>query len=61
MPSEDTKSSKIHPSLSAELHKLLELLARKGPYGANKTQVAQYLIQKGVDDLVRDQVLKLGD
>lgn len=61
MANDDAKPSKVHPVLSAEMHEILERLVKKGPYGTSKTQVAQYLIQRGVDDLVRAHVIKLDD
>lgn len=57
-PSDDPPG-KVNPTLSAETIKCLEFLARMGRYGKTKTEVAGYLIIRGIDDLTRAGTLPL--
>lgn len=51
------ESKTVQPTLSPLQHGYLEALIEKG-YGKNKSEVARYLIQREIDDLLRSGVLK---
>lgn len=48
---------KVHPTISVQTADYLKQLVDLGAYGNNPTAVAAYLIQRGIDDLLRTQVL----
>jgi hypothetical protein len=48
----------VEPRLPPELFSRLERLVEIGTYGSNPTEVARYLIVRGIDDLIRAGVLK---
>jgi hypothetical protein len=50
-------NSKVGMTLSPDSHKCLEILAKMGRYGSNKTAVATYLVTRALDDLTREGVL----
>lgn len=45
--------------LSPQLHRYLDQLLVLG-YGATTTDVARYLIDRGIDDLLRSKIIGLG-
>ncbi|MEE2690708.1 MAG: hypothetical protein VX640_04110 [Pseudomonadota bacterium] len=50
-------SKTVQPTLSPAQHEQLEQLRKKG-YGKSKSEVARYLIQRELDDLIRAGVVK---
>ena len=50
-------SKTVQPTLSSLQNEYLEQLIEKG-YGKSKSEVARYLIQREIDDLLRSGVLK---
>jgi hypothetical protein len=52
-----TQSRKVEPTIPVPAYARLERLAKMGLYGANPSEVARYLIIRGLDDLTRDRVL----
>jgi hypothetical protein len=50
-------NGKVNPTLPADAIRCLEALAQMGRYGGTKTEVAAYLITRGLDDLTRTGVL----
>jgi hypothetical protein len=54
-----SKSDKIQPVLHPQATEQLDYLATLGPYGATKTEVARYLIYRGLDDLIRANVVQV--
>jgi hypothetical protein len=57
-PRNDEPTRKVEPRLPAEAFNQLESLVEIGTYGSNPTEVARYLIIRGLDDLLRSGVLK---
>ena len=53
------KVLKVQPTISAQQMEYLEQLVEVGNYGNTPTAVAQYLIQRGIDDLLGRPVLTL--
>lgn len=51
------ETEKVQPTVSAQTYAFLEELVDIGPYGNTPTAVAAYLIQRGIDDLIRGSVL----
>jgi len=51
------ETGKVHPTISVQTAEYLKQLVDIGVYGNNPTAVAAYLIQRGIDDLIRTQVL----
>jgi hypothetical protein len=49
---------KVQPTVSAQTLAFLNELVEIGNYGNTPTAVAAYLIQRGIDDLLRDKVLE---
>jgi hypothetical protein len=49
---------KVQPTVSAQTLAFLNQLVGIGNYGNTPTAVAAYLIQRGIDDLLRDKVLE---
>lgn len=49
---------KLEIGLAVEVHELLARLSKIGGYGTTPTEVARYLLQRGIDDLRRAQVFK---
>lgn len=45
-------SKKVQPTLSAQFRHYLDQMVELG-YGKTPTEAAQYLIERGIDDLVR--------
>jgi hypothetical protein len=45
-------SRKVQPTLSAQFRRYLDQMVELG-YGKTPTEAAQYLIDRGIDDLVR--------
>ena len=53
---------KLEIGLAVEVHECLLRLSKIGGYGNNATEVARYILQRGIDDLRRADVLsKRGD
>lgn len=52
-----TQSRKVEPTIPVPAYSRLARLAKMGLYGATPTEVARYLIIRGLDDLTRDKVL----
>ena len=48
---------KVQPSISRQTFNFLEQLVDIGNYGNTPTAVATYLIQRGIDDMLRDKLL----
>jgi hypothetical protein len=46
--------------LTVQQRRVLQIMAEAGVVGASEEEVAIYLITRGIDDLMRDGVLKLG-
>ena len=53
----DNESRKVHPTITVQATGYFQHLVKIG-YGKNRTEVAAYLIQRGLDDLIRTGVLK---
>jgi hypothetical protein len=51
-------TTKVHPTISVQNMEHLKNLVGKGPYGNNPTAAALYLINRGIDDLIREGVLE---
>jgi hypothetical protein len=47
-------------SLTTQQRRILQIMADCGVSGASEEEVAVYLIVRGIDDLMRSGVLKLG-
>ena len=58
-PTARREDRKVNPTLPANVMRRLEVLAEMSLYGPTKTEVAAYLIRRGVDDLIRNGVLRL--
>jgi hypothetical protein len=58
-PARADSTEKVNPTLPANVVRCLDALAETGLYGSTKTEVAAYLIVRGVDDLVRAGTLRL--
>ena len=52
-----TPSRKVEPSIPADAYACLQRLATLGRFGGNPTEVARYLLIRGIDDLTRTGVL----
>jgi hypothetical protein len=50
------KSRKVQPVLSAQFRRYLDQLRVLG-YGKTPTEVARYLIDRGIDDLIRAKTI----
>lgn len=60
-PAHEQPPRHVKPSLPADAYACLQWLARNmGRYGNNPTEVARYLILRGIDDLTRGGVLPKG-
>jgi hypothetical protein len=59
-PRNDEPTRKVEPRLPSLAYTQLESLVEIGTYGSNPTEVARYLIIRGLDDLLRSGVLKQG-
>jgi hypothetical protein len=57
-PKNDEPTRKVEPRLPAAAYIQLESLVEIGTYGSNPTEVARYLIIRGLDDLLRSGMLK---
>ena len=53
------KSRKVQPVLSAQFRRYLDQLVDLG-YGKTPTEAAQYLIDRGIDDLIRSKTIGPG-
>jgi hypothetical protein len=51
------QSKKIHPMLSEQFHTYLGQLVDVG-YGNTPTDAARYLIERGIDDLIRSKTIR---
>lgn len=58
-PRNEVPTRKVEPRLPAATFSKLEQLVEIGTYGDNPTEVARYLIIRGIDDLIRAQVLRI--
>jgi hypothetical protein len=56
-PKSDHPGRKVEPTLPADAYACLSLLAKRKRLGSNPTEVARYLILRGLDDLTRRGVL----
>jgi hypothetical protein len=54
----DKPPKKLEIGLPVEVHESLLRLSKIGGYGTTPTDVARYLLQRGIDDLRRADVLK---
>jgi hypothetical protein len=52
---------KLEIGLAPEVHDCLQRLCKIGGYGTTPTEVARYVLQRGIDDLRRAGVLKHSD
>ena len=50
------KSRKVQPVLSAQFRRYLDQLVKLG-YGKTPTDAARYLIDRGIDDLIRSKTI----
>jgi hypothetical protein len=57
-PRNEEPTRKVEPRLHPKAFAQLEKLAEIGTYGSTATDVARYLITRGLDDLIRAGVLK---
>ena len=57
-PKNITPTRKIYPTVSFQTVQYLNDLIEIGSYGNSEAEVAAYLIQRGIDDLLRSQVLR---
>ncbi len=48
---------KVQPTISKQMLSFLEQLVDIGNYGNTPTAVASYLIQRGIDDMLRAKLL----
>jgi hypothetical protein len=48
---------KVHPTISAQTLGYLDQLVTIGNYGNTPTSAAGYLIQRGIDDMLRAKLL----
>jgi hypothetical protein len=53
------KSKKVQPVLSAQFRRYLDQLTHLG-YGKTPTDTARYLIDRGIDDLIRARIIGSG-
>ena len=51
------ESDPVHPTLPKPAIRCLELLLESGRYGTTVSEVARYLLIRGIDDLTRANVL----
>jgi hypothetical protein len=51
-------TTKIHPTISLQMADYISALIDIGTYGNSDSEVGAYLIQRGIDDLLRAGVLK---
>ena len=58
-PARAASTEKVNPTLPARVVRCLEALADLGLYGSTKTEVAAYLIIRGVDDIARGGAIRL--
>jgi hypothetical protein len=57
-PTHEQPPRQVKPSLPADAYACLQWLAKNiGRYGNNPTEVARYIIIRGIDDLTRAGVL----
>lgn len=54
------KTLKVQPTISAQQMEYLEQLVDEGNYGNTPTAVALYLIQRGIDDMLRAKLIERG-
>lgn len=52
------KTLKVQPSISAQQMQYLEQLVDEGNYGNTPTAAALYLIQRGIDDMLRAKLIE---
>ena len=57
-PKSQNETRKVHPTLSEQMLDFLDDLIAIGNYGNSRSEVARYLIQRGIDDLLRNNVLR---
>lgn len=56
-PENTIESDKVHASLPEPAIRCLELLLKSGRYGTNLSDVARYVLLRGIDDLTRAHIL----
>jgi hypothetical protein len=56
-PKNSIESTKVAITIPKPVHARLERLARLGLHGSTPTEVAKYLVVRGLDDLMRSGVL----
>jgi hypothetical protein len=49
---------KVHPTISAQTLGYLDQLVELGNYGNTPTAAAMYLIQRGIDDMLRAKLIE---
>lgn len=57
-PKSPNETVKVHPTVSTQIVDFFSDLIAIGTYGNSDAEVAAYLIQRGIDDLLRAGVLK---
>jgi hypothetical protein len=57
MAANKNKTTKVHPTISLQMADFIDELLDLGTYGNTDAQVACYLIQRGIDDLIRAKVI----
>jgi len=58
-PKNNNDPEKVHPTLSRQMLNVLDQMKEMGLYGSNRSEVARYLIQRGIDDLMRTGIIKV--
>jgi hypothetical protein len=57
MAKNKNQTMKVHPTISKQMGDYIEELIKLGAYGNNDAQVTCYLIQRGLDELIRAKVI----
>ena len=57
-PKSANETTKVHPTVSLQTAAFIKQLIKIGSYGNSDAEVAAYLIQRTIDDLLRAGVLK---
>ncbi len=57
-PKSQNETTKVHPTISLQTAGYLKQLIKLGSYGNSDAEVGAYLIQRGIDDLLRAGLLK---
>lgn len=58
-PKNRNQVKKLHPTVSVQTVGYIEQLIQIGSYGNSEAEVAAYLIQRTIDDLLRTGLIKL--